>query len=78
MNAITVVGMSSSPHYGEYHNYRGKLVVGDHYRLTVVCEDPSDPTFKRVGTFVYTSERACSKASISASRKGNAVIWFVE
>jgi hypothetical protein len=74
---MNITGMSSRCHYGDYHDCRGRLITGDHYIVTVIAIDPNDPTFKRVGHFVYRNERSCAAATISASREGNAVVWMV-
>lgn len=78
MMTLIVTQVSSYCQYGDYHDVNGNEKTGDYYELTVCAADETDCSFKRTATFHFRTQRALSKSKVSASRKGNAIIWTVE
>lgn len=77
MKQLVISHCHSEIRYGDFYRSNGKLATGDHPCLTVVAEDPDDPTFRKVGVFHFSSERSLAGTSLKASRKGNAIIWEI-
>lgn len=75
---LVVTRVSSHCQYGTCHNANGKEITAEYYELTVVAEDVSDKSFKRTAVFHFRSLRALSRAIITASREGTAVVWRCE